>query len=770
MRARTFVILRNTAITVVAAFILFLVLNILFPLPDQIQYSTVITDRKGTVLHAYLTPDQKWRMKAELNEISPTLKKTLIYKEDKYFYYHPGINMMAIGRAAVMNMLHLKRTSGASTITMQVARMLEPKRRTYIHKLIEIFRAEQLEWKYSKEEILQLYFNLVPYGGNIEGVKSASILFFEKSPDQLSLAEVTALSIIPNRPSSLRLGGSGNTDLIIKERNKWLLRFKADKICSDKDIADALDEPLKVSRHNAPALAPHLANRMRKLAYNNIQTTIDLNMQLKLEKLVSDYHQSMASLNIHNAAAMVIDNRTHEVLAYIGSADFNNSTDGGQVDGIRAIRQPGSTLKPLLYGICIDNGVLTPKTVLYDVPININGYAPENFDEKFNGYVTMEHALSNSLNIPAVKALNDLGKEKLINKLIDCDFKQVKKDANKLGLSLILGGCGVTLEELTGQFSAMGSEGVYSPPIYIKGDTVKKRVPILSPSANFMITEILSNPARPELPVNWESSQNMPRIAWKTGTSYGRKDAWSMGYNKNYTVGVWVGNFSGQGVAELSGANTATPLLFKIFNTIDYNSSGDWFKMPKECGIRLVCSETGMLPRGQCTNTTMDYFIPMISPNKTCDNYQEVCIAPNEQFSYCNYCLPENGYKKKSYKVVPPEMQSYFEDHRIAYERIPPHNPACERVFSNGAPKITYPVNGLEYFIDSKEPEPIQLSCEVTNEVKEVYWYVNSKFYRKAGAKEKVFFVPTDGAVKLSCTDDKGRNSSIQIKVRYVKI
>jgi penicillin-binding protein 1C len=767
MPARLKLIAKYTAAVLCACLLLFFLLNWVFPLHDNIKYSTVITDKKGNVLHAFLTPDQKWRMKTELKEISPTLRKTLIVKEDKFFYYHPGINPIAICRAAFMNLFHMKRTSGASTITMQVARMMEPKKRTYGNKFIEMFRALQLEWKYNKDEILQLYFNLVPYGSNIEGVKSASILFFQKPPQKLSLAEVTALSIIPNRPSSLHMGSSN--DHIITERNKWLRRFQDDKLFKAKEVADALDEPLTVTRHNAPSYAPHFSNRMRHEP-SSIQTTLDLNMQLKLEKLVSDYSQAQQTHGIRNAACMVIDNRTHEVVAYVGSADFHNAGDGGQVDGIRAIRQPGSTLKPLLYGLCIDNGIMTPKTMMYDVPININGYTPENFDEKFNGYVTMEYALSNSLNIPAVKSLNDLGKERLISKLVQTDFKQIKKDQNKLGLSLILGGCGVTLEEMTAMFSAFGCQGIYSKPIFLKDDTVSKKVEVLSPSANFMINEILSNPARPELPFNWESSQHTPRIGWKTGTSYGRKDAWSIGFNRDYTVGVWLGNFSGQGVAELSGANTATPLLFKIFNSIDYNAAEDWYKMPKECGIRLVCTESGRLPGDHCTNTQMDYFMPGISPNKVCEDYQEIAIDPKEQISYCRYCMPEAGYKKKLYRIVPPEMQSFFDDHRVQYEHILPHNPECERVFTVGAPKITYPVNGLEYYIDKTNPEPLQLVCEVTNDVKDVYWYVNDKFYRKSKARDKIFVVPAEGNVKVSCTDDKGRNTNIKIKVSYVRI
>ena len=716
-------------------------------------------------------------MKTELREISPTLKKTLIYKEDKFFYHHPGVNPFAIARAVVMNTLHLKRTSGASTITMQVARMIEPKGRTYFNKLWEIFRALQLEWKYSKDEILQLYFNLVPYGSNVEGVKSASILYFKKNPDRLSLAEVTALSIIPNRPSSLRLGP--HNDLIVKERNKWLKRFGHDKLFKSKEIDDALLEPLDARRSDAPNLVPHLAHKLKRSSHRDIiRTNLQMNTQMKLENLVGEYTRGLNAYNIHNASVVVIDNRTHNVIAYIGSADFNDRSDGGQVNGADAVRQPGSALKPLMYGLCIDNGVLTPKTVISDVPININGYQPENFDRQFNGFVTMESALENSLNIPAVKSLHELGTDKLIDKLVDCDFRQIKKDEKKLGLSMILGGCGVTLEEMTGLYSALANGGVYVKPNYIVADntngskkdstTTGKR--ILSPSADFMITEILSKITRPDLPVSWESSMHLPRIAWKTGTSYGKRDAWSIGYNMKYTVGVWVGNFSAMGVPELSGANVATPLLFKIFNTIDYNSTNEWYSMPRECGLRLVCSETGKVPNDFCTNTVMDYFIPLVSNSQKCMNMREVAVSADEKISYCKNCIPASGYKKKMYKVVPPEMQTYFDENRIAYEKIPPHNPQCDRISTEGGPAIRLPKNGTEYYIDKKTPEPLQLSCEASSDVKMVYWYINNKFFKKSDARKKEFFIPVDTRIKISCTDDKGRNNDIWIKVKYVNL
>jgi len=764
-------LLKRLGITIAASMLLFFLLNWIFPVPDKIEYSTIIEDSRGEVVNAFLTRDQQWRMKTELDEISPLLRKTIVEKEDKYFYYHPGINLPAMSRAFIMNILHMRRTSGASTITMQVARTLEPKRRTYWNKLREMFRALQLEWKYSKNEILQLYLNNVPYGGNIQGVKSAAVLYFKKDPDHLSLAEITALSIIPNRPSSLVMGK--NNDKIVEERNKWLKRWAKEKVFTEKEIADALEEPLTATRGTVPHFIPHLAWKLKKQGISEIyHTTIELNTQRKIEKLVKDYSRTLTLKNIRNAAVIVLDNQTHKIISYVGSADFSDTTDGGQVNGAAAIRQPGSTLKPLLYGLCMDDGLLTPKMVITDVAVNYEGYAPENYDRKFNGYVTMEYALEHSLNIPAVKSLKALGKDKLIQKLGQCDFHQVKKDQKKLGLSMILGGCGATLEEMTGLYSIFASNGKYTTPVYID-DTTGTRPSartILSPEATFIINEILSKVNRPDFPLNWESTVHLPKIAWKTGTSYGRRDAWSIGYNKRFTVGIWAGNFSGAGVPELSGANTATPLLFQVFNTIDYDDDLPWFTKPADCDVRSVCPETGLPPADHCTSLVTDYFIPLISPTRQCDNMQEVLVSPDEKMSYCRSCMPESGYKKKLYRIVTPEMKEYFEENRIAYQAIPPHNPDCEKVFKEGAPVVVSPSNGSEYLINRKDPEPLQLKCRVANDVGKVYWYINNKFFKSGEANSRQFFVPEEGPVKISCTDDKGRNRNIWIRVRYVNL
>jgi penicillin-binding protein 1C len=768
MNRISFISLSKRIITVISAMLIVAIaLNFIFPLPDKIDYSTTVYAADGTLLNAYLSNDDKWRIASEKNEISKVLQEALMAKEDKYFRYHFGVNPVAIVKSAFGNVFHLKRLSGASTITMQVARMLEHRPRTIWSKLAEVFRAEQLEWKYSKDEILQLYFNLVPYGGNIEGIKSASLIYFQKPPQQLSLAEAVTLCIIPNRPNAhIRYG----IPFLIKERNRWLRKFKQENTFSTKALEEAMMEPLQLKRHELPKFSPHLAYRLKKSGSTTIKTNIQFNQQLKIEQLTRNYVGTLKTLNIKNAAVLVIDNRNMKVVAYVGSADYYDKTDGGQVDGIRAIREPGSTLKPLLYGLSFDKGLITPKTVLKDIPININGFSPENFDKLFHGYVTAEFALSNSLNIPAVSLLNKFGKDDFANTLSGLHFKKIKQNSAKLGLSLILGGCGVSLEELTLLYASFANNGLYRNACFTSTAKDSLTQKVISPSANFMVTEILSNLARPDLPANWEQTSHLPKIAWKTGTSYARKDAWSIGYNKHYTVGVWVGNFSGEGAPALSGANIATPLLFNIFNTIDYNSPNAWYAMPKECGVRSVCSESGLIPGERCENMTEDFFIPMVSSNKICEHIQEVYLTADEHFLYCTKCRPDNGYKVKYMRTTDPDMVRFFDSEHIPYEKIPPHNPDCFQMSQEGDVRIVSLVNNTEYYIDKTNPQPLLLQCEANADVKKIFWYLNNNFYKQGLPKEKVYFVPAEGPQIISCVDDRGRKSEIRIVVKLVNL
>lgn len=704
----------------------------------------------------------------EPEEISPRLKEAILFKEDKYFYYHPGINPIAIIRAAFNNLFQAKRTSGASTITMQVARLLYPRERTYLNKCVELFRALQLEMKFSKNEILRMYFNLVPYGGNIEGVKAASLLYYGRLPDKLSLGQLTTLAIIPNRPGSLRLGR--NSDALIVARNKWLNRMKAGRLFPEKEIEDALNEPLDAVRSDAPMLAPHLAFRLKNLypRVPVIHTTIDPIKQQKVAAMTGNYSKRLHGFGIYNAAVLVVNNRTHAIEAYIGSPDFKDAIHGGQVDGVVAVRSPGSTLKPLVYALAFDQGLLTPKRIIADVPVNYGGYAPENFNSKFNGNVTLENALMNSLNVPAVKTLHLIGLQTMIDKMKLANFQQTRKTEKSLGLSLVLGGCGVKLEELTGLFSAFGNEGKFSPLQFLRDEKQSISVQLVSASSAYMIAEILSQVNRPELPsFIQENTIHVPRIAWKTGTSYGRRDAWSIGYNKNYTIGVWIGNFSGEGIPELSGAEMATPLLFELFNTIDYNARNDWYVQPEALDFRLVCTESGKIPSNDCEHTIIDYFLPGVSSIENCDHQKAVDVSPDEKISYCTTCRPPSGYKTRLYPNLEPDLLSFYNSEHVAFLKIPEHNPECSRIFSGHAPMIISLADNKEYLVEKGSGNQMQLSCTAANDVSVVFWYLNDRFYKKGKPDEKIFFTPEAGALKISCSDDKGRNSDIRITIRY---
>lgn len=743
----------------------FHVLNQLYPIRINIDYSQVVYANDSTVIHSFLNDDDKWRMKTELNEIVPDLKKAIINKEDKSFYQHYGVDIFAITRALYNNIVHGRTTSGASTITMQVARLLDPKERSYSNKFVEIFRAIQLEYNYSKDEILQMYLNMVPYGGNIEGVKSASVLYFDKLPNQLSPAEITTLAIIPNRPTSLKLGYANQ--YIKDERNRWLKRFESEGVFSTEQVNTAINEPLDAQRLESPKTAPQYCWKIKRENPENynIYTYLNLNVQDKVSKIAYNYIQRQKQFGIFNTAIVVIDNRTNQIISYLGSPDIKDSEHFGQVDGVQAIRSPGSTLKPLAYAIAFDQGIITPKTIITDVATDFGDYEPKNFNEEFNGTISIEDALAYSLNVPAVKIIDQVGVKPFVNKLRNLGFEQIDKDRNKLGLSVVLGGCGVSLEELAGMYSCLANRGNFTPPSKTRYDSNHVSTPILSESAAYMITKILTKPERPDFPNNFQSSYHIPQVAWKTGTSYGRKDAWSIGYNNHYTVAVWVGNFSGDGVRELTGSTRATPLVFEIFNAIDHNSEANWYNMPKKSQLRYVCEESGLIPNTFCTNQIIDIYLPGISSNRKCQHMKTIFVSHDDKNSYCTSCLPTTGYKKVLFPNYPAELISYFKTHGIGYNTIPEHYPLCRRIFHEDAPVITSPANNREYIIDVNDAPEVMLSCHVHNEVKEVFWYINDKFYRKAKGLENIFFKPVVGRTKISCSDDKGRNSDIEITI-----
>ncbi|MHC1775518.1 MAG: penicillin-binding protein 1C [Lentimicrobium sp.] len=750
-------------------FVSFLILDLVFPFrTDKISWSKMIYASDSTMLHGFLSQDHKWRIYAGLDEITPELRKSFIYKEDKWFYYHPGVNPFAVVRATVNNISRGRRTSGASTITMQLARLLDPAPRTIPSKLREMFRALQLEWHYPKDEILLTYLNLLPYGGNIEGVKSAALIYFGQSPAALSPAQVVMLTVIPNDPNALRPGS--NYEHLLSRRNHWLKKIMGRQIFSDASIEDALSEPFEKRRNPVPSAAPHLSYRLKRQESGRygLMTTIVPAIQDKAESLLRNHVRLLRTLQINNAAVIIVNNQTREVEAYVGSAGFDEDFYQGQVDGITALRSPGSALKPLLYALAFDQGLISPKMVITDVPSNFSGYRPENYDENYRGKVTVEQALALSLNVPAVNLLDKLGNEIFVNSLSDGGFKWIGKNRKKLGLSVVLGGCGTTLEELTALYTSFANDGIYRPLIYLKSEQLSDADTIYSSGAAFMITDILTGLKRPDLPGQYQASADLPRVAWKTGTSYGRRDGWAIGYNRDYTVGVWTGNFPGNGIPELNGADCAVPLLFNIFRAISPVNRTGWFAPPKDLDFRLVCSESGMPPDTFCHQLVMDYFLPGISPSVRCNHLQKYYLNEGGTMSYCMNCLPDNGYKEVLLPYYPPELISWYNEMQIPYKEVPPHNPDCPTITNGSAPRITSLTDGAEYLLIHGRKQELMLACNAENGVGKVYWYLNDKFYKAAAPSEKVFFRPDAGSYKISCSDDRGRNSDVWVKVTFI--
>src|SRR3989339_34608 len=744
---------------------IFVFIEIIFPLPDLKPFSKVVIASDGTVLSAYLTRDDKWRLRCNLDEVSPDLVKAIIEKEDKWFYWHPGVNPIAILRAFITNIIKGERVSGASTITMQLARMLSPSDRTYLNKIIEIFRALQIELHYSKKTILEMYLNSLPYGGNIEGVKSASYIYFNRPPGKLSLAQSILLTVIPNDPNLYRIDKSVSSAKT--KRNYWIKQFAKDKVFSSNSLHDALYEPIETARFNIPSNAPHFCYYIISNFHgDNIQTTLELDKQKKAESLLSSYVERNKPKGISNGAVIVIDNSNSHVVAYCGSSDFYNQSASGQVNGIRAVRSPGSTLKAGLYAYAFDLGILTPKMKLLDVPTDFSGYEPENYSEKFHGEVTAEFALMNSLNVPAVRLLEKVGLSQFLLLLEKAGFSDIIKQKEKLGLSMILGGCGVRMEQLAAMYSAFAREGRLYPSYYIKGENNGNYVQIFSPGAVYIVSQILSNIKRPDFPNELLNRTRLPKIAWKTGTSYGKKDAWAVGYNPDYTIAVWMGNFDGKGSPHLSGSEMAVPLLFDLFNAIDYNPKKKWIKRPTEVEYREVCVETGNIPSKNCEQITSDYYIKNISTNNVCCLYKEFFVSFDESIQYCTECLPDTGYKKVLYPVYDPEIVLWNTLNNVEYKRIPAHNPNCQAKFSDEGPKIISPSNNFEYYIEDKSEQQILLQAAGGEDVQILYWYINDKFFIKSKTEEKQFFNAEKGKIKITCLDDKGRSSTVFINVK----
>ncbi len=778
-------------LSVFVLIMLFMVLGkIFFPLPMYRLKpipSVIVFDRNGKILRGFTTPDQMWRMPVDIDDVSPKLKMAVINYEDRWFRYHLGINPISIFRALITNIKAGKIVCGGSTITMQVARMMEPKPRTIKSKLIEMIRAFQLELSFSKDEILGFYFNLAPYGGNIVGSASASYFYFNKDQKNLSLGEASLLAAIPNSPTILRpdrtINNKPNTFLLTQARGKVLSRLLKNRKISQQEYDEAINEPIPNERYSLPFYAPQLTLKLKNMYPNvsKIMSTIDVNIQILARDTLRRHLGPLKVHGITNGAVVVMDTKTHEVLAMVSSVDFFDTSSDGQVNGAMSPRSPGSALKPFVYALALDRGIISPQTILADVPVNYSGYKPENYDEKYRGFVSAKEALRHSLNIPAINLSAKLGEDGLYEFLKNAGITTLTKPKEYYGLSLALGGCEVTLLELTNLYAGLADMGNFSPYRLIiedvknehklrffarSGDIIPPHLDkniskrLLREGTAYILTEMLTEVERPDLPTCWESAINLPKVAWKTGTSYGHKDAWSIGYTPQFTIGVWVGNFNGVGVPALVGSECAAPILFDLFNALSTRSNKQWYVQPPDVKEREVCSLSGMCMSPHCRHSKTELYIPGVSPYQECDMHRAIAIDKETGMRLCSNCRIGKDYEIKTFVVFPPEIATWLEQNGVVVDKLPPHFPECSVVASGKGPVISSPSDNSEYMIREGvdlEYQKILLSASISNDSRNIYWFLNSKMIFYGPPTKKVFITPTVGKHVVMCMDDEGR-------------
>lgn len=535
------------------------------PLPKQEAASVVVTARDGRPLRAFAGANGVWRYPVEPEDVSPLYLQALIGYEDRWFWRHPGVNPVAMLRAGAQWAGNGRVVSGGSTLSMQVARILDPHPRTAAGKLRQVLRALQLEWHCSKREILTLYLNRAPFGGTIEGVEAASWAYLGKSSKRLSHAEAAMLAVLPQSPSRLR--PDRNPALAQAARDKVLRRLAAQGIWPEGEVREARIEPVVSRRLQAPMLAPLLADRLRRAnpGRSRIRSSIDADLQQVLEQRVGEYFSRLPERS--SAALLVIDNRTLEAQAYVGSLAFAQKESLGHVDMVRATRSPGSTLKPFLYALAMDDGLIHSESLLVDAPQSFGDYRPVNFDPSFNGPVSASDALRLSLNVPAVDLLDRLGPERFTARLAHAGVELKLPQGARPNLSVILGGTGVSLEQLVGAYAAFNRDGLAGRVHYLPGQKSDDRR-LLSSESAWIWREVLEDPVRGGGSEDAFDPGQRRRVAWKTGTSYGFRDAWALGSTRDYTVGVWVGRPDGTPMPGQYGAITALPLLFEVVDSL----------------------------------------------------------------------------------------------------------------------------------------------------------------------------------------------------------
>jgi len=750
----------------------YVVLCLLFPFPQRHLERLVnpvaaprVLDREGNVLGAFVAADDSWSFPIVLSDVSPRFLQAIIAVEDKRFYCHDGVDTWAAARAAWSNLTRGRTVSGASTLTMQTVRLLEPRRRTLWSKLVEAFRAWQLEGLRPKADILAAYANLAPFGGNLVGVEAASRAYFGKRSRDLTLAEAALLAGLPQAPARLR--PDRYPDRALARRNQVLAQMLACRAITPEEHGRACREPLPNCRFQIADCrlgSPHFAQLVRQKWPGEavIRTTLDPRIQHVAEAAVSEAVDGLRAGGVTNGAVVVIENESAALRAMVGSCDFF-AQDGGQVNGATSPRSPGSALKPFTYALAFERGSCLPDTVLGDVPASYTGYEPENYDRDFRGAVTAREALATSLNIPAVRLLREVGHLPLHAFLKQLGLSTLTRDADHYGLALTLGSVEVTLLDLTNAYAALARLGVYRPVRLLEAEPVPEGQRVLSEGAAYLVADVLSDTARLGGKPLWRSARGQMRMAWKTGTSHGHRDAWTVAYTPRHAVGVWLGNFSGRPCRELVGVQAAAPVAARILDALESAAPPAWFPMPAGVGLRPLCAASGMPPGPHCSATNQGLGV---ATERQCSVHVAVKVDKATGARLCPRCLAGRECETRVAESWPVELAAWLRRHGQGSNLLPPHNPQCGESDGRGdPPRVLSPASGQTYVLLPDAPAQ-RLPLKATSRSATLYWFVNGSLVATAAPLDAAFWPLERGAHTITCADEAGRSATVCICVR----
>jgi len=742
--------------------------------------NTILENGEGELLSARITSDGQWRF-PDCDSVPFKLSQCIRYYEDQYFRIHPGVNPVSLTKALFRNFRAKRIVSGGSTITMQVVRLSRKgKPRTVGQKLIEMVLALRLELGRSKDEISRLYASHAPFGGNVVGIDAAAWRYYGRPAFKLSWGEAATLAVLPNAPSMIYPGR--NQELLLAKRNGLLEKLL------EKGLLDATScelsklEPLPGKPHPLPQLTPHLLDRAVKDGYRGkrIASSIDKDLQERVIQLVERQHQHLQQNEIHNAAVMVVHIPHGRVVAYVGNTSSDQEGSGSFVDVIGAPRSSGSILKPLLYTLMLDEGELLPHMLVPDIPTHISGYSPLNFDRTYSGAVPAGTALVRSLNVPAVRSLRRYGVERFHSKLQAMEFSTINQGPGHYGLTLILGGAEVCLWDLCRVYSGMASSlnhiaayeyrydpAVYDAPSYIldhkevnPGKTVSadhlKSSGMMSAGSIWQCFETLTALERPTQEGSWERFSSSRTIAWKTGTSFGYRDAWAIGVTPDYLVGVWVGNADGEGRPGLTGVNVAAPVMFETFGLLPATS---WFYPPDEELTEIeICSRSGFRSGPDCIETEIQ-MVPEAGVNmEACPYHRIVHLDQQKQFRVHSDCYEVDQMVNASWFVLPPVMEWYYKKKDPYYNSLPPFRPGCNEG-NNQAMEMIYPKETRQVFIprglDGQLSRVVFEVAHRSNAVS-IYWHLDDQYLGETSLIHQMEFLAPEGMHTLTLVDSEG--------------